>query len=194
VRASRESETAAAVAEQSEAADHESDSSSSSKRPRLSTAKHDLAEDEREEDDLKEEEERQSEAEDLETPTASVSNDAAPVPRALSPLISQVEMNVDETSDTVANVAHLPDDTQAMTQVEVTDEDPEGSEKEEEDEEAEEEEAWELTEEEERMTVEEFIRACCEQKIASLEDSASQMVSAFMQRAESTRNRIREMT
>ncbi|KAJ1656225.1 hypothetical protein GGF38_004618, partial [Coemansia sp. RSA 25] len=62
-------------------------------------------------------------------------------------------MNVDETSDTVANVAHLPDDTQAMTQVEVTDEDPEGSEKEEEDEEAEEE-AWELTEEEERMTVE----------------------------------------
>ncbi|KAJ2508848.1 hypothetical protein IWW47_000392 [Coemansia sp. RSA 2052] len=193
VRASRESETAAAVAEQSEAADHESDSSSSSKRPRLSTAKHDLAEDEREEDDLKEEEERQSEAEDLETPTANVSNDAAPVPRALSPLISQVEMNVDETSDTVANVAHLPDDTQAMTQVEVTDEDPEGSEKEEEDEEAEEE-AWELTEEEERMTVEEFIRACCEQKIASLEDSASQMVSAFMQRAESTRNRIREMT
>ncbi|KAJ2456691.1 hypothetical protein GGF42_003121 [Coemansia sp. RSA 2424] len=189
VRASRESETAAAVAEQSEAADHESDSSSSSKRPRLSTAKHDLAEDEREEENLKEEEERQSEAEDLETPTASVSNDAAPVPRALSPLISPVEMNVDETSDTVANVAHLPDDTQATTQVEVTDEDPQGSEKEEEDEEA-----WELTEEEERMTVEEFIRACCEQKIASLEDSASQMVSAFMQRAESTRNRIREMT
>ncbi|KAI9482132.1 hypothetical protein LPJ79_000107 [Coemansia sp. RSA 1821] len=49
---------------------------------------------------------------------------------------------------------------------------------------------WELDEEEEEMTVEEFIRACCEQKIAALETSAGQMVDAFMKRAEITRERI----
>ncbi|KAJ2680298.1 hypothetical protein GGI25_000891 [Coemansia spiralis] len=53
---------------------------------------------------------------------------------------------------------------------------------------------WELAEDEENMTVEEFIRACCEQKITSLEASAAQMVSAFMERAESTRERICNMT
>ncbi|KAJ1668042.1 hypothetical protein IW140_000793 [Coemansia sp. RSA 1813] len=49
---------------------------------------------------------------------------------------------------------------------------------------------WDLGEDEEEMTVEEFIRACCDHKIASLETSAAQMVGAFMQRAESTRERI----
>ncbi|KAJ2455495.1 hypothetical protein EV183_000827 [Coemansia sp. RSA 2336] len=53
---------------------------------------------------------------------------------------------------------------------------------------------WELDEEEEEMTVEEFIRACCEQKIAALETSAGQMVDAFMKRAESTRERICSLT
>ncbi|KAJ1724867.1 hypothetical protein LPJ53_000935 [Coemansia erecta] len=54
-------------------------------------------------------------------------------------------------------------------------------------------ESWDLTEEEEEMTVEEFIRACCEQKVASLEASAAQMISAFTQRAEHTRERIYNM-
>ncbi|KAJ2770359.1 hypothetical protein IWQ57_002697 [Coemansia nantahalensis] len=49
---------------------------------------------------------------------------------------------------------------------------------------------WELAEDEEDLTVEEFIRACCEQKIAALEASASQMIDAFMKRAEATRGRI----
>ncbi|KAJ1966167.1 hypothetical protein GGI12_000258 [Dipsacomyces acuminosporus] len=49
---------------------------------------------------------------------------------------------------------------------------------------------WELTEEEESMPVEAFIRACCSQKVASLEASAAQMITAFMQRAEDTRDRI----
>ncbi|KAJ2725272.1 hypothetical protein GGI07_001405 [Coemansia sp. Benny D115] len=53
--------------------------------------------------------------------------------------------------------------------------------------------SWELTEEEESMSVEEFIRACCEQKVVSLEASAAQMISSFMQRAESTRERIYNM-
>ncbi|KAJ2848846.1 hypothetical protein J3B02_003881, partial [Coemansia erecta] len=53
--------------------------------------------------------------------------------------------------------------------------------------------AWSLTEEEENMTVEEFIRACCDQKVASLEASAAQMISSFTQRAEHTRERIYNM-
>ncbi|KAJ2783907.1 hypothetical protein GGI15_002426 [Coemansia interrupta] len=53
--------------------------------------------------------------------------------------------------------------------------------------------SWDLTEEEEEMTVEEFIRACCEQKVASLEASAAQMISSFTQRAEHTRERIYNM-
>ncbi|KAJ2849097.1 hypothetical protein IWW36_002879, partial [Coemansia brasiliensis] len=53
---------------------------------------------------------------------------------------------------------------------------------------------WELDEDEEELTVEEFIRACCEQKIAALEASAGQMVDAFMKRAESTRERICSLT
>ncbi|KAJ2693607.1 hypothetical protein GGH99_001081 [Coemansia sp. RSA 1285] len=53
---------------------------------------------------------------------------------------------------------------------------------------------WDLDEDEENMSVEEFIRACCDHKITSLESSAAQMVSAFMQRAESTRERICNMT
>ncbi|KAJ1802665.1 hypothetical protein LPJ75_006120 [Coemansia sp. RSA 2598] len=52
---------------------------------------------------------------------------------------------------------------------------------------------WSLTEEEENMTVEEFIRACCEHKVASLEASAAQMISSFTQRAEHTRERIYNM-
>ncbi|KAJ2233906.1 hypothetical protein H4R99_007251 [Coemansia sp. RSA 1722] len=52
---------------------------------------------------------------------------------------------------------------------------------------------WNLTEDEESMTVEEFIRACCEQKVASLEASAAQMISSFTQRAEHTRERIYNM-
>ncbi|KAJ2367989.1 hypothetical protein H4S01_001843 [Coemansia sp. RSA 2610] len=53
---------------------------------------------------------------------------------------------------------------------------------------------WDLDEEEEEMTVEEFIRACCDQKIAALEASASHMVDTFMKRAESTRERICNLT
>ncbi|KAJ2540481.1 hypothetical protein EV175_006229, partial [Coemansia sp. RSA 1933] len=49
---------------------------------------------------------------------------------------------------------------------------------------------WELDDDEGDMTVEEFIRACCDHKVASLDTSAAQMVNAFMQRAESTRERI----
>ncbi|KAJ2894424.1 hypothetical protein IWW38_002582 [Coemansia aciculifera] len=195
VRASRESETPAAVAEHVEAANNDSDSSAASKRPRLSIANNDLTEDEKEsegqqleeiEDDVDDVDERQSEAEDHETPVTSLHNDIIPAVQPFSPLISPAEMNVDETYPATMNVARLPDDTQATTQVEGTDEEP-GREEDGE-------EAWDLTEEEERMTVEEFIRACCDQKIASLEASAAQMVSAFMQRAESTRDRIRDMT
>ncbi|KAJ2497332.1 hypothetical protein GGH96_005178 [Coemansia sp. RSA 1972] len=53
---------------------------------------------------------------------------------------------------------------------------------------------WEFNEGEEEMTVEEFIRACCDQKIAALEASAGEMVDAFMKRAESTRARICSLT
>ncbi|KAJ1947130.1 hypothetical protein GGF37_000651 [Kickxella alabastrina] len=53
--------------------------------------------------------------------------------------------------------------------------------------------AWDLDEVEEDMTVEEFIHACCNQKVASLEASAAQMISSFMQRAENTRERIYNM-
>ncbi|KAJ2741218.1 hypothetical protein GGI20_005336 [Coemansia sp. BCRC 34301] len=194
VRASRESETFAAVTEQAEAAANESSSSSTSKRPRLSTAKQDFPEDEEKEEEVEErqadeEEEKdvhQSEIEDLEQPPATgASNEAIPALPVFPPLISPAEMSVDEAYAAVSTSTHQPDDTQATTQVEGTADEAEG---------AEEGDSWELTEEEERMTVEEFIRACCDQKIASLEASAAQMVSAFMQRAESTRDRIREMT
>ncbi|KAJ2198139.1 hypothetical protein IW145_005539, partial [Coemansia sp. RSA 521] len=53
---------------------------------------------------------------------------------------------------------------------------------------------WEFDSGEEEMTVEEFIRACCDQKIAALEASAGEMVDAFMKRAESTRERICSLT
>ncbi|KAJ2683259.1 hypothetical protein H4R19_007017, partial [Coemansia spiralis] len=53
---------------------------------------------------------------------------------------------------------------------------------------------WELAEDEEDLTVEQFIRACCEQKTAALEASASQMIDAFMKRAEATREHICSMS
>ncbi|KAJ1930327.1 hypothetical protein EC988_010045, partial [Linderina pennispora] len=53
---------------------------------------------------------------------------------------------------------------------------------------------WELSESEESLTVEEFIRKCCRQRVSALEASAAQMVSAFMQKAEDTREHISSMT
>ncbi|KAJ2234953.1 hypothetical protein GGI13_008641 [Coemansia sp. RSA 455] len=88
-------------------------------------------------------------------------------------------MNVDNEANTASQI-----DTQATTQVDGTAEESEGVE----------EEAWELTEDEEHMTVEEFIRACCDQKISSLQVSAFQMIDDFIERAASTRRRIVDMT
>ncbi|KAJ1936967.1 hypothetical protein FBU59_004892 [Linderina macrospora] len=53
---------------------------------------------------------------------------------------------------------------------------------------------WELSESEENMTVEDFIRKCCRQRVSALETSATKMVSMFMQRAEETRDRISSMS
>ncbi|KAJ2065009.1 hypothetical protein GGI17_000610 [Coemansia sp. S146] len=165
--------------------------SDSSKRPRLSTNTHELVEEEgrdeeaplsEAEDDVDDEEVHQSETGDENVHQSEAKEETSaniPVGQEPPPLTSPTEMNVDDEVNTASQI-----DTQATTQVDGTAEESEGVE----------EEAWELTEDEEHMTVEEFIRACCDQKIASLEASASQMVSAFMLRAESTRARICDMT
>ncbi|KAJ2078099.1 hypothetical protein H4R24_004708 [Coemansia sp. RSA 988] len=82
------------------------------------------------------------------------------------------EMQIDE-------IAGQTDETQEPTQIEPTNKQMQQENGE-----------WELDEEEEDMTVEEFIRACCDQKIASLEASAGHMINEFMRRAESTRENI----
>ncbi|KAJ1820417.1 hypothetical protein LPJ60_003225 [Coemansia sp. RSA 2675] len=151
--------------------------SDSSKRPRLSTNAH---------DPVQEEEACHSEAEAEKVPKVEaeqeVVEEEAPAELLVAeehpPLVSPTEMNVDDEPNAASQI-----DTQGTTQVDGSVDEPE-----------EVGEAWELTEEEERMTVEEFIRACCDHKIASLEASAAQMVSEFMQRAESTRERIQDMT
>ncbi|KAJ2014400.1 hypothetical protein IWW57_005879, partial [Coemansia sp. S610] len=150
--------------------------SDSSKRPRLSTNAHDPVQ----------EEACHSEAEAEKVPKVEaeqeVVEEEAPAELLVAeehpPLVSPTEMNVDDEPNAASQI-----DTQGTTQVDGSVDEPE-----------EVGEAWELTEEEERMTVEEFIRACCDHKIASLEASAAQMVSEFMQRAESTRERIQDMT
>ncbi|KAJ2353843.1 hypothetical protein GGF43_003396 [Coemansia sp. RSA 2618] len=75
----------------------------------------------------------------------------------------------------IDEIAHNEESTQQSAQIEAGNE-------------------WDMDSDEEEMTVEEFIRACCDQKIAALEASAGQMVDAFMKRAEGTRERICSLT
>ncbi|KAJ2111930.1 hypothetical protein IW146_004996 [Coemansia sp. RSA 922] len=164
--------------------------SDSSKRPRLSTNTHEPVEEEgrdegehqsEAEGDVGDEEVHHSEVEDKkvrQSETQEVTPAAVPVVPERPPLASPTEMNVDNEANTASQI-----DTQATTQVDGTAEES-----------GVEEEAWELTEDEEHMTVEEFIRACCDQKISSLQVSAFQMIDDFIERAASTRRRIVDMT
>ncbi|KAJ2475167.1 hypothetical protein EV174_005374 [Coemansia sp. RSA 2320] len=203
IRASRESEAAAAAtANYKDDVENESDSSSASKRPRLGVDSLGLSEEEQETQAVVEEVKKTTNGNErqqfsdigedvLETsPGPSETKQRSPQPNvsatevtAALPALYPTEMHIDDVSPSILiNSATTVDDTQATTQVDST-----VSEELDVD-------AWELTEDEERMTVEEFIRACCDHKIASLEASAAHMVGAFMQRAESTRDRIYNMS
>ncbi|KAJ1735749.1 hypothetical protein LPJ61_000401 [Coemansia biformis] len=106
---------------------------------------------------------------DRDTQMSDTQADEAPAPASPGAMV------VDE-----AHAGSGDHGTQQSTQVEVAVADGDGE--------------WELAEDEEDLTVEEFIRACCEHKIAALEASASQMIDAFMKRAEDTREHISSMT
>lgn len=148
---------------------HESDSPSStmSKRQRVSDVQEEFKE-------VKEEEEEQVEVEvevevekkeDVEDIAENDGDDEEEEEEEETQLTAtQVEPAIDSIVETEEDVGMMVDNTE-----------------------------WELSVDEEEMTVEEFIRACCEQKIADLEASATQMISTFMQHAENTRERISSM-